>query len=239
MKKITDYSVFHHYGCSFVDGYDAGGDGIHDKSLSYPVFLQKLVGNDLVNRALSGNSNDMSFNMLCADIINNDIKDDSVVIFNLTNNHRTQYLFDADDFSLNHIQVADTRISFKPMPSAGKEKEEHLTIYKHTYLEQHEFAFYTNTIRNIAAVSGICNYYNIPYIVIDLFADIHWFTKHNQYMLMDDTIINMPEGWSIVSHMQKKLTESNKYLSAHKHYYATGYEYMANVIYNRIKDIEL
>lgn len=237
MKAIKDYSTLVHYGCSMAAGFDSAGDNIHDRSMSYPEHLSRIMQNNVINKSLFGSSNDLSYAFLCADILNNSIPSDSVVIFNLTKAHRTQYIFAPDQkqewSGIPVFYIPEEKISFLPLPSPeGQDLEKYAQEFKILYMQQHNYVFYMNMIKNITSANELCKQHAIPIAIVDLYGDLNFLTMHknNKILEMD----NLFTGYKSIIGMLRDTSNLNDYTSANLHYYNEGYKLIAQDVYNRI-----
>ena len=245
MKNITEYSTLYHYGCSFAAGFDSDGDGKHNLHNSYPSHLSRILGNGIVNHARSGSSNDISFMQLFSDLYNNIIKEDSAIIFNLTQIHRTQYMDDEQAAKIHNyrwprrdgsnfpiwdvLQLNEHYYNFQSVATPAAPCID--TGYRDGYMAQDEIAHYFNLVRNVYAAKAICAQYGVPIIVVDLHANLRTLeTFKNHPLDIDNSII---EETGIVN----KLHVDSRSKSGH--FYSNGYLQIAEYMVKKIIIIDL
>lgn len=244
MKNITEYSTLYHYGCSFAAGFDSDGDGKHNFHNSYPNHLSRILGNGIVNHARSGSSNDVSFMQLFSDLYNNIIKEDSAIIFNLTQIHRTQYMDNERAMKLHNyrgpwranfslrdiIQLNEHYYNFQMVQNPTAECID--TGYRDGYMAQDEIAHYFNLVRNVYAAKAICAQYGVPIIVVDLHANLRTLeTFKNHPLDIDNSII---EETGIVRKLHGDHTDSR---SKSGHLYSSGYLQIAEYMVKKLSSL--
>lgn len=247
MKNILEYDRFVHYGCSFTLGYDSGGTGIHDVDLSYPAHMSRIIGNAYLNRGISSGSNDSAFVRLCVDIHNGTFKGDifkgdSLIVINLTKPVRTMYYGESGS---SKIEFGEHEVNYENvLPNHSlKRRWVNLVKFASSYYDQTEEAYYFNTIKNIVAITELCRQQNLPVIFIDLFSDlrtnhdkdINFFNKFNTIDLSNIVLCKNEYNLCFVNHI---LRLHQEYLSETKHCTSDGYKFLAETVYDHIKDIE-
>lgn len=234
---ITEYKKFIHYGCSYTYGEDSGGDAVDDDSLSYPAHLSRIVGNEYINRARKGSSNDLSFSKLHADILSGEADTNTVIFFNLASISRTIYI--NKDMN-NFINLPEEQYRYMsiipnyayPVSFFNKFKIKHYLFqnYVQSYYAQEDIAFQFNLMKNILAARELCKNYDIPIVFVDMACNLHN-EQHNKYVDYKKFNIVSPDRDSFAGAVLKE----KQYTSKSYHLYSEGYKRIAEMVYAQIR----
>ena len=231
-KTLTEYNRIVHYGCSFTFGQDSGGDGIHDDTLSYPSFLSKLLNNEYINKGRMGASNFEICSKFWMDIYNKNFDNDTAVIANLTSPFKSSYVKkDCNDFidPRRDIVIHDKQVRFYLISPWSN----HYTEYRDLHLQQSDLRFYLDTIQAINAMQNLSYQYKIPLLILDMHVGTQlqgWKDFFPQFDA-DKHIIRGDRPYFIEGGAESSTPSG--------HFYATGYENIANKIYKDIKNEKL
>lgn len=237
-KTLFEYDCIVHYGCSFTFGQDSGGDGIHVDELSYPSFLSKLLKNEYVNRAKMGSSNYEIYSRLWIDIHNKNFNKNTAVIVNLTSPFRTCYVYEPIDFiDSNDMFVQNKQLRFDTVSTTSNKRID----YRDKFILQSDLRFYLDTIQTVNAIQNLAYQYKIPLLMLDMHCGTHYQMWKDYFPEFDADkhMIRRDRPYcEMVGKENMSGVPTNKGFKI-GHYYAQGYENIANEIYKDIKNEKL
>lgn len=219
------------YGDSFTYGQDSGGDGVHDQTKTWPMFWADLKGVErhmVQNHAMPGHSNAGIWLDIFQDIVQGQIRDDSVVIVGLTNIWRDatasstkpgyRQFFD-NDYHSSNVHFID----------GYKRDEQALRRHAEMLADEENWMLAAKNIKTALSISEILKRTGCEFYMVDVIMDWNMVTSYvpGAHKLFPE-LVHAPQGSDFYSYQREVLEWP---LSDSLHFYEDGYKRMAEEIY--------